>query len=49
MPATTVSASRRCGRCRQEFPLDPDTDPLTVVDWWVCGPCHAILLPNRAS
>jgi hypothetical protein len=48
MPTTIEPAVRRCGRCREEFPIAPDADPSTAFDWWVCGPCHAILLPNRA-
>src|SRR5690606_42058623 len=44
---STPQPSRRCGRCRNEFPLEPGADPRTASDWWACGPCHAVLLRSE--
>jgi len=48
MPTSTQSATRRCSRCLLEFPLEPDAEH-RAAEWWLCGPCHAVLLPNRPS
>ena len=40
-PAPTT---RTCGRCRGQFPADPEQDVLTLGDWWLCGPCHEALM-----
>jgi hypothetical protein len=37
-------ATRKCGRCRQEFPTDPLAVPGVVLDWWLCPPCYETLL-----
>ena len=29
-------ATRKCGRCRQEFPTDPLSVPGVILDWWLC-------------
>jgi len=53
MPSVTESVRtqpfRRCGRCREEFPLELGAEDRTASDWWLCVPCHAILLPNRTT
>ena len=36
---------RQCGRCRQMFEGDPDLEPGTIADWWVCATCRLVLLP----
>ena len=45
-----ASATRRCWRCLQQFPLDPD-EPVRpkglAAGWWVCDACHATLIPGK--
>ncbi|HET9732622.1 MAG TPA: hypothetical protein VFP54_08100 [Acidimicrobiales bacterium] len=51
--AEPQAATRLCGRCRGIFPADPDRNPSAMEDWWLCGPCHEVLIgpsskPNSA-
>ena len=36
--------TRICGRCRAQFPAEPEQDVRTLHDWWLCGPCHEALM-----
>ncbi len=53
MPDTTIPAApealaeRRCGRCLHMFPADADYAMLARVEFWLCGPCHAVLLSPK--
>ena len=44
--SVSVVPQRRCGRCRQDFPLAAGDDARTAAQWWLCGPCRARLLPD---
>ncbi|MET0143898.1 MAG: hypothetical protein ABW122_06900 [Ilumatobacteraceae bacterium] len=44
-PNLAVQETRRCWRCLQMFPEAVDREP-HPDEWWVCDPCHAILLPS---
>ena len=44
-PAATT---RRCGRCRESFPIDPAGEQPTG-DWWVCDTCRIALFPRRGT
>ena len=36
--------TRRCGRCRRDFPGDPLLGETAQKTWWLCPPCrHALL------
>jgi len=35
---------RQCGRCRLFFDGDPALPPDAKPEWWICPPCHEILL-----
>lgn len=52
-PATAdeVDAGRQCSRCREVFPIEPDTHPMELIGWWTCPPCTEALIPgqHRAS
>ena len=39
--------TRRCGRCRLDFPIGADVDPMELRDWWACAACTEALLPTR--
>jgi hypothetical protein len=39
--------TRRCWRCLQQFPLDPDEIVTGPAQWWVCEPCHTSLLGQK--
>lgn len=36
--------SRRCGRCRRDFPGDANLDDEAQRAWWLCPPCRIALL-----
>jgi hypothetical protein len=36
--------SRRCSRCRVEFPLDSSLWFVQENEWWLCVPCRSALL-----
>lgn len=36
--------SRKCGRCRADFPADPLRHPVAIADWWICDDCREVLL-----
>ena len=40
-------ATRKCVRCRKNFPTDPLSVPGVVLDWWLCEPCYSTLLGAR--
>jgi hypothetical protein len=40
---------RRCSRCRQLFPVDAEDRPYGPTEWWLCQPCHAKLIGDRAG
>jgi hypothetical protein len=42
-----VPPTRQCGRCRAHFPIDADTHPMELRDWWACPNCVDALLPGR--
>ena len=42
-------AERRCWRCLQMFPGDAPAGPSPTADFWLCGPCDATLIPQRAE
>lgn len=42
-------AERRCGRCGEMFPGDPELHPNAIPAWWVCAPCHGALFGEAAS
>jgi hypothetical protein len=35
---------RQCGRCRGSFPADPTLHRNGLPEWWLCPPCHDVLL-----
>lgn len=39
-----VQDVRRCGRCRAEHPVDPTLYFTSRDAWWLCTPCHEVLL-----
>lgn len=39
--------NHQCARCRQFTPLEPDEDPASAREWWVCRACRTVLLPDR--
>ncbi len=39
--------TRQCGRCRQVFAADPNTEPGGQEEWWLCPPCDASLLGHH--
>jgi hypothetical protein len=40
--------TRRCGRCLQQFPADPEADPVVIQELWMCQACGERLLGRRA-
>jgi len=42
-----TAATRRCGRCRADFPIDSDEFPAGLDEWWACPACDETLLPGR--
>ena len=42
-------AERRCWRCLQMFPGDAPAGPAPTADFWLCDPCDAALIPQRAQ
>ena len=40
---------RRCWRCLQMFPGDAPAGPSPTADFWLCDPCDATLIPQRAG
>ncbi|HWM21549.1 MAG TPA: hypothetical protein VNO51_17790 [Ilumatobacteraceae bacterium] len=47
-PVTTEFAERRCWRCLKMFPGDAPAGPSPTADFWLCDPCDASLIPQRA-
>lgn len=45
--APETTPTRQCGRCRLHFPIDADTHPMELGDWWACPACLQSLLPGR--
>ena len=41
--------THKCGRCRLEFPLDKSPENMAAGHWWLCPPCRAKLLGDKAS
>ena len=39
--------TRRCWRCLQQFPVDPDEIVAGPAQWWVCDPCLTSLLGQK--
>lgn len=48
-PMSPEFAERRCWRCLKMFPGDAAAGPSPTADFWLCGPCDATLLPERAG
>jgi hypothetical protein len=48
-PAAAVFAERRCWRCLKMFPGDAPAGPSPTADFWLCDPCDATLIPERAG
>ena len=42
-PEDADVAPRRCGRCAEEFPGDPELHPTALPAWWVCPACREAL------
>jgi hypothetical protein len=38
------ASTRRCGRCLQQFPADPDADPVVIQEFWMCPSCRTAFL-----
>jgi hypothetical protein len=44
-----VFMERRCWRCLKMFPGDAPAGPSPTADFWLCDPCDAALIPQRAA
>ena len=47
--AAVEFAERRCWRCLKMFPGDAPAGPSPTADFWLCDPCDAALIPQRAE
>jgi hypothetical protein len=41
---STAKTTRRCSRCRLDFPIDREAAPGQRAEWWLCAPCHDKLI-----
>ena len=48
-PAAAEFVERRCWRCLKMFPGDAPAGPSPTADFWLCDPCDAALIPQRAG
>jgi hypothetical protein len=48
-PVAAVFVERRCWRCLKMFPGDAPAGPSPTADFWLCDPCDAALIPQRAG
>lgn len=48
-PTAVEFAERRCWRCLKMFPGDAPAGPSPTADFWLCDPCDASLIPQRAE
>jgi hypothetical protein len=48
VPAPVLAAdpdhTQQCGRCRRVFDMEPDAEPGTLAEMWLCASCRVALL-----
>jgi hypothetical protein len=47
--AVATVNTRRCWRCLQQFPTDPQDGPVRAAEWWVCTDCHDALFTRSRT
>lgn len=44
-----AGSTHKCGRCRNEFPLDRSPENMAAAHWWLCPACRSRLLGDQSA